>query len=66
MDVGTDLDNDSLPVAKEALTFMVVALNEQWKMPIGYFLIDGLSALERRNLTEQCLSKLHAIGCCTQ
>ena len=28
VDFGTDLDDDTLPVAKVALTFMVVAVNE--------------------------------------
>lgn len=57
-----DLDDDTLPVAKETLTFMAVALNEHWKMAVGCFLLDGLSAFERRDLTNQRLSKLHATG----
>lgn len=62
IDVGTDLDDDTLPVATEALTFLAVAIDDHWNMPVGYFLIDGLSALERSNLVEKCLCKLHAIG----
>lgn len=50
IDMGTKLDDDSLPVAKEALVFMVVALNSSWKMQVGYFLIDGLAANKRGNL----------------
>jgi hypothetical protein len=62
IDMGTELNDDSLPVAKEALVFMVVALNCSWKMQVGYFLIDGLPAIERKNLISQCLQKLHSVG----
>ena len=36
-DMGTERDDERLPVAKEALIFMVVALNGSWKLPVGYF-----------------------------
>jgi len=42
IDMGTRLDDDSMSVAKEALTFMVVVVNHSFKVPVGYFLIDGL------------------------
>lgn len=50
VDYGTQLDSDSLPPAKEALTFMLNSLNGNWKVPIGYFLIDGLNSKEKANL----------------
>ena len=62
IDMGTGLDDDSMPVAKEALTFMVVGVNDSFKLPVAYFLIDGLGGTERANLVTQCLSKLHDIG----
>lgn len=61
IDMGTT-DNDSLPVAKESLVFMVVTVNDNFKLPVGYFLMNGLGALERRNLVKQCLSKLIDVG----
>jgi len=39
-------DDDSSPVAKDALVFMVVSVNSSWKIPIAYFFIDGLSGVE--------------------
>jgi len=30
-------DSDSLPMAKEALVFLVVALNSNWKVPVDIF-----------------------------
>jgi len=41
---------------------MVVALNGCWKVPIGYFMIDGLTGVERANLVNQCLLKLDEVG----
>ena len=60
--MGTTVDDDTNPVATEALVFMVVALNSNWKIPVGYFLISGLSGAERANLVKQCLMKLHDVG----
>ena len=62
VDMGTTVDDDTNPVATEALVFMVVALNSNWKIPVGYFLIAGLSGTERANLVKQCLMKLHDVG----
>lgn len=41
---------------------MVVAVNGSWKIPVAYFLLDGLSGQERANIVTQCLYKLHDIG----
>ena len=62
VDVGTHVDDDSLPEATEALVFLVVCLNGSWKVPIAYFLIHGLSGVERANIVKQCLEKLHEVG----
>lgn len=56
VDYGTSVENDELPVAKEALTFMLNCINGNWKIPIAYFLIDGLNANERANLIKKALS----------
>lgn len=49
-------------LAKEALVFMVVAINSHWKLPIGYFLIAGLGATEKKKLFIQCLDQLNEIN----
>ena len=47
VDLGTGIDdNDSFPLAKDALVFMVVAANSTWKVPYAYFLVNGLSGNE--------------------
>jgi len=55
VDYGTEIDDDGVPVAREALTFLVVGINHSFKLPVGYFLIDGLSGTQRANLIIQWL-----------
>ena len=62
IDLGNGADDDSLPMAKDALVFMVVSLNNAWKVPCGYFFIDGLSGKERANLVKVCIQRLHDAG----
>lgn len=37
-------------VASQALVFMLVSLTENWKIPVGYFLIAGITAETKANL----------------
>ena len=62
VDVGTDIQDDSAPVATEALVFMAVCLTEHWKIPLGYFFISNMSGQERANLVKQCVMKLNDVG----
>ncbi|RVE41326.1 hypothetical protein evm_014021 [Chilo suppressalis] len=49
-------------VATQALVFMLVALTENWKLPVGYFLIKGITAETKANLIRTCLQKCHDVG----
>ena len=49
-------------MVKDALVFMVVSLNDAWKVPCGHFFIDGLSGKERANLVKVCTQRLHDAG----
>lgn len=62
VDIGTQLDSDNIPEAREVICFMVVALNASWKIPVGYFLIDGLSSNEKAGLVNKCLEFIHESG----
>ncbi|KAE9522758.1 hypothetical protein AGLY_016867, partial [Aphis glycines] len=42
---GIDLDSDQLDIANECLVFMLLAINERWKLPFGYFLCKHLNNL---------------------
>ena len=62
VDLGTGINDDSLPEATDALVFMAVAVNASWKVPCGYFLVNGLTGAEKANLTKDCIIKLHEVG----
>lgn len=62
VDIGTKLENDILPVAKEALVFMLVPLNGSWKIPVAYFLLDGLAGSAKADLVKKCLEFVHESG----
>lgn len=63
IDCGRDAaDNESLPLAKDALVYMVTGVDEDFKIPIAYFLVNGLTADERAALTNQILVRLSEIG----
>lgn len=62
VDFGSGIDSDSLPQAKAAFVIMAVAINGRWKLPLGYFLVDGLIGTQRANLVTQCLHKAHDAG----
>lgn len=55
VDIGTNINSDVLPEAKEVLVFMLVCLNDSWKIPVGYFFLDGLAAIEKAELVKKCL-----------
>ena len=60
--LGTKIDDNSLLEATEALVFMAVSVNSNWKVPCGYFLANGLAGEEKANLTKYCPRKLHEVG----
>ena len=62
VDIGNGQIDDSTPVVKDALVIMVVAVNTSWKVPVGYFLVDGMSGVERANLVNEALQRLHTTG----
>lgn len=55
---------DGLPKAKEALVFLLVSINSNWKVPIAYFLTRGLNTQEKANLVNTVLSFVHDTGIC--
>lgn len=48
-------DNTVQREAKEALTFMVTAVNDHWKIPVAYFLVNGLTSNEKSNILKEVL-----------
>ena len=62
VDLGNEVDDDSVPVATQALVFMVVCVNSSWKVPCAYFFIVGMSGSDRANLIRICIERLHDAG----
>lgn len=59
---GTEEGDDTLPVASNVLVFLVVCINDNWKLPIGYFLINSLDSHQRSSLVHQSLVLLHNVN----
>ncbi|KAH9367249.1 hypothetical protein HPB48_013132 [Haemaphysalis longicornis] len=55
-------DADDLPLATDALVFMVVGLAAPWKMPFGYFLNAGLSGEVLKNLVLEAIACIQDCG----
>ncbi|CAH2097479.1 unnamed protein product [Euphydryas editha] len=53
---------DEDTTATQALVFMLVSINENWKLPVGYFLIASINAERKANLIKICLHKCHEVG----
>lgn len=51
-------NNGSLAAAKECLVIMVVSVNENWKLPIGYFLVNSLNSSQKAELVRHALNVL--------
>lgn len=51
-------DKQSISLAKDALVFLVSGVNEDFKIPVSYFLTNGLIAEERAALLNEILIRL--------
>jgi hypothetical protein len=48
--------------ATQAPVFMVVSINESWKIPAGYFFIHSITSTQRAELVKLCLTMLFECG----
>jgi len=62
VDCGSNIECDASAITREALVFCIVCLNQSWKLPIAFYLINGITTVQKRNLTEQCLHALQETG----
>ncbi|KAG6442831.1 hypothetical protein O3G_MSEX002540 [Manduca sexta] len=62
VNIGCDLDSHDIPLAKEALVFIITAINDTWKIPVGYFFINSITAQQKAILVLQCVSLLAETG----
>lgn len=59
---GNQLETDELPVAKDVLVFMLTCLNGSWKLPVGYFFIDGINSEQKASLVKMCIDLITETG----
>ena len=59
VNLGANLDDDNIPPATNALVFLLVPLNNNWKVPVAYYLTDGLSGEVLTNITRNVLTHLY-------
>lgn len=50
---GVNLDDDLNELTREAFFVMIVAINGTWKLPVGYFLANGLSGEQKCSIMTQ-------------
>lgn len=62
VDIGSNINSDDLTEAKEALVFLINAINANWKVPVGFFFVDGPNNEQKANLVSQCLKLLYDTG----
>lgn len=60
IDFGLGLNGDTVEMASECFVFLIVAINESWKLPVGYFLSNHLTSAQKVGLLGRCLDLLHA------
>lgn len=56
------MEGDNMEEATQALVFIVTAINGAFKVPVGFFLVNGVTAEQRACLVRQCLEFLHPTG----
>lgn len=55
---GANVEGD-ITEAKEAFVLMLVCLNGEWKVPIGYFFTNGLNSKEKASVITKALEFVH-------
>ncbi|GLV43869.1 hypothetical protein CBL_11551 [Carabus blaptoides fortunei] len=62
IDMGTGIEVDTNELAKSVLVFLLVAINENWKIPVAYFLCNTVKAVEKKTLVLNCIKLANDAG----
>lgn len=61
--IGIPMEHeDALPLAKNVLVFMISGINKHFKVPVAYFLTNGLRTAERAALTQEVIIRVCQTG----
>lgn len=55
-------DDDILPIAREALVYLVNGIGDKYWIPVAYFLVDGVLSCEKAALTSEIILALSKNG----
>lgn len=55
-------DKDDPLIAREAIVFIVSGINEKFRIPVAYHLVNSLDAVKKAELTRTVLTELAKIG----
>lgn len=53
---------DTDEIATQVYVFALVSNDQNWKLPLGYFFVNGLPGSTRATLISMCLQKCHDVG----
>lgn len=62
VDTGTEVNDDCLPLATQALVLLVTGINAGWSLPIGFFFICSMNGEQRANIVKMAIDMLHKIN----
>lgn len=62
VDTGSEVQDDSIPLASLALVMFVTAINGVWKLPIAFFFITSMSGEQRANFVKIAVQLLTEIN----
>lgn len=61
VDYGTNDEKCEVP-ATQVLVFLLTSINQDWKLPVGYFFIHGMTAAKKASLVQLCIEKAFDVG----
>ncbi|CAB3242046.1 unnamed protein product [Arctia plantaginis] len=62
VDLGHDVNSDSVEEASQCLVLLLTAINGSWKLPIGYFLIVSLTGEQKATLVRTAIQLCQVAG----
>ncbi|XP_045781588.1 uncharacterized protein LOC123878461 [Maniola jurtina] len=62
VDFGAKVSGNVTELATQALVFLLVAINDSWKLPVAYFFVNGVTAEQKANLVKMCLANCQEAG----
>lgn len=62
MSTGINEESESAAEANECFVMLLTAINDAWKLPVGYFLINCLTGEQKAHLVRICIEMVEETG----